>query len=378
MDWKVSLFEIHNDDEDVSAVSKVIRRGSHWAAGSEIEEFELAVANSVGRKYAVTFNSGTSAMQALLFAHGISDGEVIVPSFVFISTVNNVMLSGAKVVFGEIESETLGLDFDDVKERVTDDTKAIILMHYAGMPARDTEKFVEFCNEKNILLIEDAAEAHGAKSNGTCVGAFGSEAMLSFCQNKIVPVGEGGAVVTDSAEIYELLKLIRSHGRKDVDGVNFFSSVKDSDYVALGYNYRLPTISAALGLSQLNKMQNMIRARRKHAVRYFEAFKNIDAITCLTPNKGMEYVYQMYTILLDNNKHRDELQDFLKKRGIMTKIYFEPAHLKTFYRKKGFSKGDFPVTEDLSGRVLTLPMYVDLSEEDHSLIISSVQEFFGK
>lgn len=377
-DWKIPLFKTHYDDSDTDAVSKVIRRGTYWADGPEIKEFEKKLADYIGREYALAFNSGTSALHALLLAYDINGYEVIVPSFTFISTVNSVVLAGGIPVFAELESDTLGLDAEDVKKKISEKTKAVILVHYAGCPAKHTLHIKSICEEKGVLFIEDNAEAMGASIKGKKTGAFGHSAMLSFCQSKIITTGEGGAIVTDSKELYEKMKLIRSHGRLETEGKeDYFSSTEDNDYITLGYNYRLPTISGALGLSQIKKIDKLIASRKRIAEIMNEKIGKLKEVKCPIPETGFEHVYQMYTILLDTAERRDSLQDFLIKRGIMTKIYFNPAHLKTFYTKNyGCDKGNLPITEQLSKKVLTLPMYVDMSEQDMAYIAHSINDFF--
>ena len=186
MEWKISLFNIYHEDDDIKAVSDIIKRGMYWATGSEIEEFEKKIAKYVGTKYAVALNSGTSALHILLLAHGIKDKEVIVPSFTFIATANSVILAGGIPVFAEVEDETFALDTEDVKKRITEKTKAIMPMHYGGFPARDIEKLRKLADENNLLLIEDAAQSLGANINGKKAGTFGDSAIFSFCQNKII------------------------------------------------------------------------------------------------------------------------------------------------------------------------------------------------
>ncbi len=213
MDWKIPLFKIYWDEEDVKMATKSIQRGMFWAIGPNIERFENMLAEYTGRKYAVAFNSGTSALHAALLAYGIGEGdEVIVPSFTFIATANAPLFVGAKPVFADIEEKTFGLDLEDVLRKITPRTKAIIPVHYGGGACR-VEELSEIAREHNLLLIEDAAESLGATVGGKKVGRFGNCAILSFCANKVITTGEGGAAVTDSAETAEKLRLIRSHGR---------------------------------------------------------------------------------------------------------------------------------------------------------------------
>lgn len=180
MIWTTPLFKTYWDDDDIQAVAKIIRRGSYWAAGPEIIQLEKEIAAYVGAKYAAAFNSGTTALHADLLAHNITAGEVIVPSFTFIATANAVVLSGAKPVFAEIEEESYGLNPEDVKEKITNKTKAIVPVHYGGAPCKNIKIIREIADDNNLLLIEDAAESLGSKLNEKMVGTFGQSAMFSF------------------------------------------------------------------------------------------------------------------------------------------------------------------------------------------------------
>lgn len=372
---KIPLFKMYYENDDVEAVSDVVRRGSYWALGPEIERFEKRIADLVGRKYALTFNSGTSALHTLLLAYDVKGKEVIVPSFTFIATSNTVVLAGGKPVFAETEWDTLGLDVEDVRKKITKNTKAIIPLHYGGSTSKHIEELRKLAKEHGILLIEDAAESLGSSYKGKKAGTFGDSAMFSFCQNKVIATGEGGIIVTDDEEIFEKCKLYRSHGRVELKE-DYFSSTKDNDYIIAGYNYRMPAMIAALGISQLNKMEKIVEMRTKIAKKYDHTFRNIKRIR-LMDDKENYSVHQMYTIILENEKTRNALQEHLLKEGIMTKIYFCPVHLKTLYKRDwNYKEGDLPKTEELSNRVLSLPIYPTLSENETEHIVNSVANFF--
>jgi perosamine synthetase len=375
-EWRIPLYKVYWDENDVEAVTKIIKRGTYWTAGPEIEEFERVVANYVGVKYGVSFNSGTSALHAALLAYEIKQGdEVIVPSFTFIATANAPLFVGAKPVFADIEDSTFGLDPNDVERKITRRTKAIMPIHYGGLPCRIKE-LRKIAQEYNLLLIEDAAESLGASVDGRKVGSFGNAAMFSFCGNKVITTGEGGIIVTNSSEIYERLKLIRSHGR--LESEPYFMSTKTLDYIMLGYNWRISSITAALGLAQMKKLDRIIKMRRKNAEYITSKLSKIDEVKVPQPPEGYFHVYQMYTIRVKGGREvRDALKDHLAKKGIMSKVYFEPVHLTHFYREKfGFKGGELPVTERLSSEVLTLPLYPTMTIEEMDYIIESIKEFF--
>ncbi|HEC92054.1 MAG TPA: DegT/DnrJ/EryC1/StrS family aminotransferase, partial [Candidatus Atribacteria bacterium] len=362
MIWKIPLFKIYWTEEDIESITNVIKRGAYWATGPEIQEFEREISEYAGTKYAVAFNSGTSALHALLLAYDLKQGdEVIIPSFTFIATANAPLFVGAKPVFAEIDGKTYGLDPENVKEKITKGTKAIMLMHYGGCPCLYTKELKEIAEDHNLLLIEDAAESLGAKIKDKKVGTFGDSAMFSFCQNKVISTGEGGAITTDSKEIYEKLKLIRSHGRLETQ--DYFTSTGPMDYICLGYNFRMPTMIAALGISQIKKIDKIIKMRRDKAEYIRKKLSKIREITLPIPPYNYFHVYQMYTIRINDTKQtRDKLIQYLAEKGIMSKVYFDPIHLTYFYRNKfGFKKGDLPITEKISEQVLSLPLYPTLT-----------------
>ncbi len=372
MSWKIPLFKIYWDDDDVNHVEQGIQSGMNWAVGPQVKEFENLIREEIGTKYAVTFNSGTSALHSLFLAHNLGKGdEVIVPSFTFIATANSPLFVGAKPVFADIEKETLGLDPESVKEVITDKTKAIMPIHYGGCPCKIKE-LKEIAEDYDLILIEDAAEAMGAKIGDEKIGTFGDSAILSFCQNKIITTGEGGAVVTDSQEVYEKLNLIRSHGR--LEHSNYFTSLEPFDYIELGFNFRMSNLTASLGIAQINKLNKIIDMRRKSSLYLNEKLDEIDGINSITPPDDYYHVYQLYTAIADNRK---ELMSHLADNGIMTKVYFDPVHLTHFYKNVLKYRCELPVTEEMSKKVITLPMYPTISKSDIDFIIKEIIEFYG-
>ena len=375
MKWKIPLYKIFTDRDDNKAVNKVLQRGMDWAIGHEIAEFEKKIANYIGTKYCVAFNSGTSAGHAALLAININSGEVIVPSFTFISTANWPLMVNAKPKFVDIEEENFGLSPERVKVEITKNTKAIIPIHYGGLPCKIVE-INRIARNKKITLIEDCAESFGAKIKGVSVGTFGQMSIFSFAPNKILTTGEGGAICTDSRKIFEKLQLIRSHGRKVNE--NYFKTSRLPDYISIGYNWRMSSMTAALGLSQFDKLDRIIQLRRRHARFYVLKLKKIKEVTLPDEPKDHLHVYQLFTIQLKNNLIRNELQKFLASRGIMTKIFFEPIHLSNFYKKSGFGKKSLPNTEKISQTVLSLPIFPGLKSEEIIYICDSIKEFFEK
>ena len=372
---KIPLFKIYWDEDDIKAVTRSIKRGMHWAAGPFIEEFEKLIADYLGVKYVVAFNSGTSALHAALIAYGIGEGdEVIVPSFSFIATANAPLFVGAKPVFADMEEENYGLDPRDVERKITEKTKAIIPMHYGGLACKISE-LSDLAKKHNLLLIEDAAESFGARQNDKLVGTFGDSAMFSFCQTKVFTTGEGGCIVTDSRDLYEKLKLLRSHGRAET--ANYFDSNEYMEYVTLGYNFRMPDIIAALGISQIKKVDKLIGVRREIAQYLNNILSEIEEIVIPSCPKNVFHVYQEYYIRVKGGKQvRDALKDYLAKEGIGTRIRFPPIHLTRFYKEILGYNDKLEVTENLTSQALSLPIYPDLKKEEMDYIGDRIKTFF--
>jgi len=374
-DWKIPLYKIYSDEEDLNIISKVIKRGESWAIGPEIEEFENLIKNYVGIDYCVTLNSGTSALHATLLAYDIGGHDnVIVPSFSFISTANSVLFVDSNPIFADIEKTTFGLDPKDVLSKINSNTKAIIPMDYGGMSCKIFE-LKKIAEDRNLVLIEDAAEALGSSVNGQKVGSVADISIFSFCGNKVLTTGEGGAIVTNSRKIYEKINLIRSHGR--LDNINYFHNPQGSDYIELGYNWRMSSITAALGISQITKLDKIIHMRQENAKYLTSKLSKHPQVKPPLPPEGYEHIYQMYTIRLPDKNTRDNLHKFLLQKRIFSKIYFEPIHLTEFYRKKfGTKTNSLPITEEISNQVLTLPLYANMNSEEKEYLTSSISEFF--
>lgn len=373
MDWKIPLFEIYWDKNDIKAVDKIIKSGANWAIGGIIKEFENELAKYFDVKHCLVMNSGTSAQTSILEAYNIKNkDEVIVPSFTFISTANCVLHTGAKPVFVDIEKENYGLDPNLVLENINSKTKAIVPVHYAGGSA-DIRALSEIAEDHNLILIEDNAEGFGAMIGNKKLGTFGNASFLSFCQNKIITTGEGGAVLSNDTKLIEKLEKIRSHGRQTK---NYFGDNKSNSYVSLGYNYRMPSMNAALGLSQLKKVDKIIKMRRDIANNYNKELSKIENLKVQNVGLKGNHVFQLYSILLENKNIRDGLMNYLGTKSIFSKIYFEPVHKTYFYKNILNYDIDLPVTENISDRILSLPMHPMLKRKDQNFILKNIMDYF--
>jgi len=366
------LFKMSNGKESAEAASSVLLRESSWACGPEIEEFEKKFADYIGRKYAVSFNSGTSALHAMFLAYSIGKrSDVIIPSFTFIATANSVKATSARPIFGDIEEETYGLNLADIENRITNETKAIMPIHYAGCPARDICEIAELASVHDLFLFEDAAQSLGASIGSRRVGTFGDCAMFSFCQDKIITTGgEGGILVLDDKHMYQMLKLIRSHGR--ADDASYFTSHSAGQYVSHGYNWRLSSMQAAIGIAQMSKMEENIEKRKRNKEVYIEKLKNIYDIELPAIPYSFNHVYQKFTIRIKNNK-RDKVREYLSKNGIGCKAYFDvPVHKTMYYTTS--VEHNLPITEKVASEVLSIPMYPSLGEDDIIFITDKIKE----
>jgi perosamine synthetase len=374
MNWKIPLYKVDWDKDDVRLVSNVIKRGMDWAIGPEIEEFEKLLSKYHQSNYCIVFNSGTSAGHAALLSLNLKpSSEIIIPSFTFIATANWPLMVGANPIFSDIEEETLGMDYLKLDSIISKKTKVIMPIHYGGNPCKINE-IKRFAKEKNLTLIEDCAESIGATIGKRKTGTFGDMSILSFAGNKVLTTGEGGAIITNSKQIYEKLKLIRSHGRQI--NSNYFQTNETPNYVSLGYNWRMSSMTAALGISQFGKLEKLISKRKKNANYLSSKLKKHSKIILPLDYKNHKSVFQLYSIRIIGKNLRNDLMKFLKKKGIMSKIFFEPVHLTKFYSKNSFGKISLPVTEKISQQMLTLPMYPSLTKNDMNFICDSIDEFF--
>lgn len=372
MDEPIPLFEIAWDEDDIVNAVQSIGRGSYWAKGPYVDSFENGLEDYFGVEHAITTNSGTTALVAALQACGVGEGdEVIVPSFTFIATANAVRLVGAEPVFADVERKTYGLDPESVRDCLTERSAAIVPVHVYGAPCR-IQELRTIAEEADLFLVEDAAEAFGASTADGLAGTLGDAGVLSFCQNKILPTGEGGAVVTDDDELAAKVRLYRSHGRPEG---SYFESVGSGEYVALGTNIRMSDLTAAVGCSQLEKVDALIDRRRTVASTLHDRLKKLDGVSVHDGTPDTTHVYQLYTITLQSDIDRDTVIEALNERGIAAKIYWDtPVHQAQYYREAD-TWGDavLPVTEDLVGRVLSLPMYPDLESRQIDRIADAVE-----
>jgi perosamine synthetase len=365
------------DEEDIQAVVKTLR--SDWlTTGPMVETFEKAVADFVGAKYAVAFSSGTAALHGAMFAANIGKNtQVLVPPMTFVATANSVVYQGGNPVFADVDSGTLLLDASKLREKINSKTKAIIAVDYAGQPC-DYKALQIIAKENNLTLISDACHAIGAKYCDRKVGTLADLTVFSFHPVKHITTGEGGMVVTDNLDYATKMKRFRNHGIESDYRQRAEKGTWYYEMVDLGYNYRLTDIQCALGLSQLRKLSAWIERRREIAKRYDEGFAKEPCIKVLEVDKNAFHVYHLYVVklMLERLKvDRAEVFANLRKAGIGVNVHYIPVHLHPYYKKTfGTKQGLCPVAESAYERIISLPMFPAMTNDDVNRVISSVKE----
>ncbi|MDB4999244.1 MAG: aminotransferase DegT [Mucilaginibacter sp.] len=357
--------------EEAQAAYNTILSG--WITqGPKVEEFEKQFAAYTGAKYAIAVSNCTTALHlAMIVAEIGTDDEVICPSLSYIATSNAIRYVGAKPVFAEVQPGNYNLDPVDAEKRITSKTKAILIVHQIGMPA-DIDAFKQLCVKYDLKLIEDAACAAGSAYKGERIGFHSSLVCFSFHPRKVISTGEGGMITTNRDDYYQRLKLLRQHGMSINDRTRHENAkVIFEDHVELGYNYRMTDIQAAIGIKQLEKLDWIVKERRKIAEIYYNAFKHLNFIQL--PFEKNEYYsnYQSYSIYLKKNcpLKRNELMQKLLDAGIATRRGIMNSHRETAYQ--GLIDVNLPVSEDLQDNSILLPLYVPMDKKETDYVIDA-------
>ena len=358
------------DEEDISAVIDVLR-SSHLTQGNKVQEFEEAIADYVGVRYCVTFNSATSALHAAYSACDIGEGdEIITTPISFVATSNMAIALGAKPIFCDIKmdgniNETL------IESLITEKTKAIVPVDFAGKPVA-IEAIKEIAKNHNLLVIEDASHALGSSIDDHMIGSFADMSVFSFHAIKPITTGEGGAVVTDNEEFAQKLKLFRSHGIVK-------KQLWNSDMVSLGHNYRLTEFAAALGLSQLHKLDRFIDTRESIARYYNERFKQHPLFSTIAIPDNERSARHLYPLLLSPALHcvKEEIFTELQERGLGVQVHYKPIYQNSFY-KKHFGEMRLPTTEHFYKSELSIPCHQKMSMEDALMVANTILEVMEK
>lgn len=352
---------------EIAAVNAVL--STRWLSmGPKIDEFEQAFAAQLGIRHAIGVNSGTSGLHLAMIAAGISDGdEVITPSFSFIASANCVLYERGKPVFVDIDPLTGNIDPSRIAEAITERTKAIIPVHAFGQPA-DMDPILAIARERNLCVIEDACEAIGAEYKGRRAGTLADAAVFAFYPNKQMTTGEGGMIVTDNAAWAGLFNSLRNQGRDVFDGW--------LNHTRLGYNYRMDEMSAALGLAQLKRIEELLEKRAQVAAWYNERIDEIPGLEkpYIAPTTT-RMSWFVYVIRCGDGIDRNRLIEYLKEQGVPSRAYFTPIHLQPFYQQQfGWQRGDLPITEKAGDTFLALPFSGVMTEEQVEYVCEMLRE----
>ncbi len=357
--------------EELKEVKKVFDTG--WLGlGSTVFEFENTVKEYLGAKNVVAVNTGTTALHIALDAFGITEGdEVIVPSLTFCASVQVITSLRAIPVFCEIDPDTLNIDIDDVRKKITSKTKAIMPVHYCGNSC-EMSGLLDIGRKNNVLIVEDAAHAFGSSYKGKKIGSFGDVTCFSFDPIKNITCGEGGAVVLSDDAIAEEIRRKRILGI-DKDTWHRYRNERSWFYevTTQGYRYHMSNINAAIGLAQLRKLDKFIEKKRDIVKTYNESFRDLKGIKTLKFNQDETAFFAYMVRVLDSR--RDEMMDFLNSKGVGTGVHYIANHIQPYFSRYARS---MPVTETTWKEILTLPLYYDMTEEDVALVIQSVNDFF--
>lgn len=365
------------DEDDIKAVVNVLK-GDFLTTGPYISEFERAVADYVGAKYAVAFSNGTAALHGACYAAGIGEGdEVITTPITFAASANCVLYQGGTPVFADIDEKTYNIDPKEVEKKVTESTKAIIPVDFTGQPV-NLDAIHEIANKHNLVVIEDAAHALGAKYKGKMVGSLSDMTMFSFHPVKHITSGEGGIITTNNKNYYDKLLMFRSHGiTRDVDKMVENHGPWYYEMQFLGYNYRMTDFQAALGVSQLKKIDSFVARRKKYVEMYNEAFKEVKQVTTPFQDKESDSSWHLYIIKLDLDAlsvSRKEIFQALQAKNIGVNVHYIPVHLLPYYKEMGHKNGDYPIAEELYERIISLPLFPAMEEKDVQDVIDAVKE----
>ena len=345
------------DEEEVNAVVKVLRSGlltNSLGAGPMVTQFEREFSEFSGAKHAIAVNTGTAALHSAVLTTGIKHGdEVILPSFTFVATAEAVALAGGKPVFTDIDPQTYNIDPAKIEKAVTTKTKTIVPVDLYGLPA-DIKPIREIAVEHGLAVVEDSAQAHGATYYGKPAGAFADAACWSLYASKNITAGEGGVITTNSDEMAETMRMIRTHGEKTKYSSNM-----------VGCNYRMPEIQAAIGLVQLKKLPSFVAKRQRNAQKLSELLAETDKLQLPHEPKSRKHSWYLYTVRLKNadEKQRNKIVAELKKKGIGAEVYYaSPVHLMPYYHGS-FGKQELPETEKAAKQVFSLPVHPGVTEE---------------
>ena len=371
------------EQDDIDAVAECLK-SDLITCGPRIREFEHKLCEYTGSKYAVVVSSGTAALHCACYAAGIKAGdEVITTPITFAASANCARYMGADVVFADIRYDTMNIDPDSIEANITDRTKAIVAVDYTGQ-AVEIDRIRAICEKHNLIFIEDAAHSIGTKYNGKQIGSLADLTTFSFHPVKTITGGEGGAILTNSEEMYKKLLLFRTHAitsegvDKEENGFWYYEQVD------LGFNYRLTDFQASLLINQLGKLDRFVKRRREIAMAYDEAFSGMPEIIPHTNILESETSYHLYVLRLNLEKlscDRKQFFDAMSAENVQPQIHYIPTYWFPYYEKLGYTRGICPVAEKVYFEILSIPIFPIMTDDDINDVIRAVKkvvEFYRK
>ena len=368
--WQVPLSDVATDDELVRAAADTVKSG-WWSMGPRVAEFEEAFAQLCGASHALAVANGTAALHLALLAVECGPGdEVLVPSLNFVAAANTIVHTGATPVFVDISGDdNLNMDPADVEAAITPATKAMVVLHYGGYSS-DMGELMRIAEKHSLVIVEDAAHAPGGTYEGRKCGTFGAIGCFSFFSNKNLPVGEGGMIVTDDDDLRERLRLLRSHGMTTLTWDRHRGHAHSYDVVTHGFNYRLDEIRAALGLVQLRRLPKENEQRAGVSARYREELHGTAGIAMPFPDPEAQRLssHHLAVVVLPEGVDRVAVRTALQELRIQTSVHYPPIHQFSAYDELG-GRRPLPRTDAVADRVLTLPLYAGLSDEQIETVV---------
>lgn len=375
MDYKIPLFQLNFDEQEIQAVTDTIK--SEWiSSGPRCDELEKTFAKMLNVKYAISLSNCTDALHLACIVSGITEGdEVLCPSLTFAASVNCIRYVGAKPVFCDIKgSNDMNIDPKEIEKKITSNTRAIIVVHMAGFPC-DMDEIMKIANKYNLKIIEDACHGPLSEYNGKKLGTIGNVGCFSFFSNKNISTGEGGMIVTNNEEYAARIRLLRSHGMTTMSYQRAKGHATAYDIIELGYNFRLDDIRASIGIVQLKKLYHDLEKRCIVRKNYIKALQDIKEIEIpFINNKEFVSNYIMPIVLINSTvEKRDALRKHLHEKGIQTSNHYPPIHKFSIYKEY---TSYLPKTEYVCANEITLPMYAALTEKEISYIAKTLKKYF--
>jgi UDP-4-amino-4,6-dideoxy-N-acetyl-beta-L-altrosamine transaminase len=366
----------HIDVDDIAVVVEALK--SDWiTSGPKIKEFEGALCLHLGCKYGIAVNSGTSALDIAVASLGLPEGsEIITTPFTFVATSNAIVYNNHRPVFADIEPDTFNIKPGEIRKKITHKTRAIIYVDFGGHPC-EIDEIRKIADENDLYLIEDACHALGAEYKGKKIGTFADVTVFSFHPVKHITTGEGGMAVTNNEELEEKMWLLRNHGI-DKDAKNRFGSNSGYAYdmKVLGRNYRITDFQAALGISQLAKLDGFVEKRTRLAEGYNELLSEVDFLRLPSVKDGVKHAWHLYTVLVEGFK-RDKFFRYLRDSQVGVNVHYIPVYHHSYYSRFNVRAENFHVTEEVFSKIITLPLFPEMGIDKLEYITKKIKDFSG-